>query len=134
MKDYIYIKGAKEHNLKNIDIKIPRDKLVVFSGVSGSGLYSLPESPELDELLDELEPVSSLVQPTKNAPQSDKLKINAKSFFIIIPFMVLFHYLYFITQKEVCQSNFLFFYCISLFSIELIFSTRQNIKNNRNLT
>ena len=41
MKDYIYIKGAKEHNLKNIDIKIPRDKLVVFSGVSGSGKSSL---------------------------------------------------------------------------------------------
>ena len=32
MKDYIYVKGAREHNLKNIDITIPRDKLVVFTG------------------------------------------------------------------------------------------------------
>ncbi|MBO5409458.1 MAG: excinuclease ABC subunit UvrA [Clostridia bacterium] len=41
MRDNIYIKGAKEHNLKNIDLKIPRDKLVVFTGVSGSGKSSL---------------------------------------------------------------------------------------------
>lgn len=40
MKD-IFIKGAKENNLKNIDLTIPRDKLVVFSGLSGSGKSSL---------------------------------------------------------------------------------------------
>ena len=39
--DYIKINGAKEHNLKNIDLKIPRDKLVVFTGVSGSGKSSI---------------------------------------------------------------------------------------------
>jgi len=41
MKKEIYIKGAQEHNLKNVDIKIPRDKLVVITGVSGSGKSSL---------------------------------------------------------------------------------------------
>jgi excinuclease ABC subunit A len=39
--DYIIIKGAREHNLKNIDVSIPRDKLVVITGVSGSGKSSL---------------------------------------------------------------------------------------------
>lgn len=38
---YITIKGAREHNLKNIDIKIPRDKFVVLTGLSGSGKSSL---------------------------------------------------------------------------------------------
>ncbi|HHV31188.1 MAG TPA: excinuclease ABC subunit UvrA [Clostridiales bacterium] len=37
----IYVKGAREHNLKNIDIEIPRDKLIVFTGLSGSGKSSL---------------------------------------------------------------------------------------------
>ncbi|MCH4179190.1 MAG: excinuclease ABC subunit UvrA [Megasphaera sp.] len=38
---YIIIKGARQNNLKNIDVKIPRDKLVVFTGLSGSGKSSL---------------------------------------------------------------------------------------------
>ncbi len=37
----IVIKGAREHNLKNIDVEIPRDKLVVLTGLSGSGKSSL---------------------------------------------------------------------------------------------
>ncbi len=41
MNDYINIKGARVHNLKNIDVKIPRDKLVVLTGLSGSGKSSL---------------------------------------------------------------------------------------------
>lgn len=41
MQKYIQIIGAREHNLKNFDIKIPREKLVVFTGVSGSGKSSL---------------------------------------------------------------------------------------------
>ena len=39
--DKIIIKGANEHNLKNIDVEIPRDKLIVFTGLSGSGKSSL---------------------------------------------------------------------------------------------
>ena len=41
MADFLEIKGAREHNLKNIDLKIPRDKLVVITGLSGSGKSSL---------------------------------------------------------------------------------------------
>ncbi|HBT17576.1 MAG TPA: excinuclease ABC subunit A, partial [Firmicutes bacterium] len=40
-KDWIIIKGARVHNLKNIDVRIPRDKLVVMTGLSGSGKSSL---------------------------------------------------------------------------------------------
>lgn len=40
-KDYIIIKGASEHNLKDIDVKLPRNKMIVVSGVSGSGKSSL---------------------------------------------------------------------------------------------
>src|SRR6185312_4571756 len=39
--DAIYIKGARVHNLKNVDVSIPRNKLVVVTGVSGSGKSSL---------------------------------------------------------------------------------------------
>ena len=41
MAEFIEIKGAREHNLKNVDLKIPRDKLVVITGLSGSGKSSL---------------------------------------------------------------------------------------------
>lgn len=39
--DYLIVKGAKEHNLKNIDLQIPRNQLVVITGISGSGKSSL---------------------------------------------------------------------------------------------
>ena len=41
MRDKIVIKGAKEHNLKDVSLEIPKDQLVVFTGVSGSGKSSL---------------------------------------------------------------------------------------------
>ena len=41
MKDQIVIKGARENNLKNVDLTLPRDQLIVFTGVSGSGKSSL---------------------------------------------------------------------------------------------
>ena len=39
--NYIHIKGARVHNLKNIDVRIPRNKLIVITGLSGSGKSSL---------------------------------------------------------------------------------------------
>ena len=41
MRDSIYIRGARQNNLKNIDLEIPREKLVVFTGISGSGKSTL---------------------------------------------------------------------------------------------
>ena len=38
---YVSVKGARENNLKNVDLQIPRDVMVVFTGVSGSGKSSL---------------------------------------------------------------------------------------------
>ena len=41
MQKNIVIKGAKEHNLKNVSVEIPKDKFVVITGISGSGKSSL---------------------------------------------------------------------------------------------
>ncbi len=41
MSDHLIIRGAREHNLKNIDLELPRDRLIVFTGMSGSGKSSL---------------------------------------------------------------------------------------------
>ena len=41
MNDRIIVRGARENNLKNVDVSIPRDKMVVFTGLSGSGKSSL---------------------------------------------------------------------------------------------
>ena len=41
MLDQIFVKGARENNLKNLDVSIPRDKLTVITGLSGSGKSSL---------------------------------------------------------------------------------------------
>ncbi|MCB0023016.1 MAG: ATP-binding cassette domain-containing protein, partial [Caldilinea sp.] len=39
--DKLVVRGAREHNLKNVDLEIPRDKMVVITGLSGSGKSSL---------------------------------------------------------------------------------------------
>ena len=39
--DFIRVRGARQHNLKNVDVDIPRNRLVVMTGVSGSGKSSL---------------------------------------------------------------------------------------------
>ena len=41
MNDKIIIKGAREHNLKNVDLTLPRNQMIVFTGISGSGKSSL---------------------------------------------------------------------------------------------
>jgi len=39
--DVLLIKGARQHNLRNVDLKLPKDQLIVFTGVSGSGKSSM---------------------------------------------------------------------------------------------
>lgn len=52
--DNIVIKGAKENNLKNIDIVLPREKLIVFTGLSGSGKTSLAFDTILRKVNDDI--------------------------------------------------------------------------------
>ncbi len=41
MSERLIVKGAREHNLRNVDLDLPRDQLIVFTGISGSGKSSL---------------------------------------------------------------------------------------------
>jgi excinuclease ABC subunit A len=41
MRDSIFVKGAREHNLKNVDVELPRNKFIVITGLSGSGKSTL---------------------------------------------------------------------------------------------
>src|SRR5713101_5746474 len=78
--DQITIRGAREHNLKNVTLSIPRDKLVVFTGLSGSGKESLSayarqflgqmEKPDVD-VIEGLSPAISIDQKgTSKNPRS----------------------------------------------------------------
>lgn len=99
-EEYIEVYGAREHNLKNISLRIPRNQLVVFTGLSGSGKSSLAfdtifaegqrryletfsayarqflgglERPDVDEILG-LSPVISIEQKTVNrSPRSTEI-------------------------------------------------------------
>ena len=68
--DKIFIKGARENNLKNIDVEIPRDKLVVFTGLSGSGKTTI------GTLLTELLPDYKFIDTDKIIVKLERRSIN----------------------------------------------------------
>ena len=82
VKEFIFIKNAKTHNLKSISLKIPKNKIVVFTGVSGSGKSSLV----LDTLYTEaqrqlIETFSSFARvrlPKLSRPKIDEIYIDVK--------------------------------------------------------
>ena len=65
MQENIVIRGARQNNLKNIDLTLPRNKLIVFTGLSGCGKSSLGqmEKPDVDSI-DGLSPAISIDQKT----------------------------------------------------------------------
>ena len=103
MNDQIIIRGAREHNLRNVSLTVPRDKLVVFTGLSGSGKSSLAfdtiyaegqrryveslssyarqflgqmEKPDVDQI-DGLSPAISIDQKTTSRDGNPRLSASA---------------------------------------------------------
>jgi ABC-type phosphate/phosphonate transport system ATPase subunit len=60
LTNFVRVRGAREHNLKNIDVDIPRDTLVVLIGVSGSGKSSLERNGGISSLSAVTHGVSSI--------------------------------------------------------------------------
>jgi excinuclease ABC subunit A len=77
MQNYITIKGAREHNLKNIDLQIPKDKLVVITGISGSGKSTLAFDTVYAEgqrrYVESLSPYARQFLQTHNKPDVDSI-------------------------------------------------------------
>ena len=70
--DKIVIKGAREHNLKNVDLELPRDKLIVMTGLSGSGKSSLAfDTIYADGQRRYVESLSSYARMFPTAPSAD---------------------------------------------------------------
>jgi excinuclease ABC subunit A len=74
---FVDVRGAREHNLKNVNLKIPRDALVVFTGVSGSGKSSLAFGTLYAEAqrryLESVAPYARRLFHQMNPPQVDEI-------------------------------------------------------------
>jgi excinuclease UvrABC ATPase subunit len=74
-KEFIRIGGARQHNLKNLSLSIPRDKLVVITGLSGSGKSSLA----FDTIYAENSDFRSEVRPRKSDGASQLLALQSEA-------------------------------------------------------
>ena len=87
MIDHMEIRGAKVHNLKNIDVDIPLNKIVAISGVSGSGKSSLALGVIYAEVLEDIQKHYLLIQ------EDESLKEKKPKQILLDMFLVLQHYI-----------------------------------------